>query len=94
VIGDARQDFHDPGIATVRHRYRPGDLAHHGGSPAPDAASGRTVEIAQGHFTTPIYVTRLRADLNIAGIVALLIGVALAAFPASARQGKGKPPGT
>jgi hypothetical protein len=68
--------------------------AHHGGSPAPDAASGRTVEIAQGHFTTPIYVTPLRADLNIAGIVALLIGVALAAFPASARQGKGKPPGT
>ena len=57
--------------------------ARHGGSPAPDAATGQVTEIAQGRFATPIYVTALRADLNIAGIVAILIGVALAALPAS-----------
>ena len=60
--------------------------AHHGGSPVPDAASGRIAEIAQGHFTAPLYVTPLSADLNIAGIVALLIGFSLAALPASARR--------
>jgi hypothetical protein len=44
------------------------------------------VEIAQGHFTAPMYVTPLRADLNIAGIFAVLIGFALAALPNSARR--------
>jgi hypothetical protein len=64
--------------------------AHQGGSPIPNAETGQTVEIAQGHFSSPLYVTPLRADLNIAGIVALLIGVALAAFPVPARRRKGK----
>jgi drug/metabolite transporter (DMT)-like permease len=64
--------------------------AHHGGSPTPNAATGQVVEIAQGHFTAALYVTPLRADLNIAGIVALLVGVALAAFPASARRRRRK----
>jgi len=33
-----------------------------------------------------MYVTNLRADLNIAGILGVLIGFALAAFPASGRR--------
>ena len=64
--------------------------AHHGGSPAPDTATGRTVEIAQGHFTDPLYVAPLNADLNIAGILGVLIGFSLAAFPAPARRRKGR----
>ena len=62
--------------------------AHHGQSPAPNPATGQTVEIAQGHFTEPMYVTPLRADLNIVGIFAVLIGFALAALPTSARRRK------
>jgi len=64
--------------------------AHYGQSPAPNPATGQTVEIAQGHFSAPMYVTPLRADLNIAGIVAILIGFSLAAYPASVRRRKGK----
>ena len=64
--------------------------AHRGGSPAPDPATGRTVEIAQGHFAAPLYVTPLSADLNIAGILGVLIGFSLAAFPASARRRRSK----
>ena len=62
--------------------------AHHGKSPVPNEATGQVAEIAQGHFTAPMYVTPLRADLNIAGIVAVLIGFSLAAFPASMRRRK------
>ena len=62
--------------------------AHHGQSPAPDPATGQVAEIAQGHFTAPAYVTPLRADLNIAGILAILVGFSLAAFPASVRRRK------
>jgi hypothetical protein len=64
--------------------------AHHGQSPVPNPATGQVVEIAQGHFTAPMYVTPLRADLNIAGILAVLIGFSLAAFPGSARRRNGK----
>jgi len=64
--------------------------AHRGGSPTPDPATGRVEEIAQGHFTAPLYVTPLSADLNIAGILAVLIGFSLAAFPASGRRRRGK----
>jgi hypothetical protein len=64
--------------------------AHHGQSPTPNPATGQVVEIAQGHLSAPMYVTPLRADLNIAGIVAILIGFSLAAYPASARRRKGK----
>jgi hypothetical protein len=60
--------------------------AHYGQSPTPNPVTGQMVEIAQGHFSAPMYVTPLRADLNIAGIVAILIGFALAAFPASVRR--------
>lgn len=62
--------------------------AHHGQSPSPNAETGQLVEIAQGHFTAPMYVTALRADLNIAGILAVLIGFALAALPSSTRRRK------
>lgn len=64
--------------------------AHQGQSTSPNATTGQTVEIAQGHFTAPAYVTPLRANLNIAGIFAILIGFAMAAFPASVRRRKGK----
>ena len=60
--------------------------AHQGQSPMPDPATGRVVEIAQGHFSAPMYVTPLRADLNIAGILAVLVGFALAALPTSTRR--------
>lgn len=64
--------------------------AHHGQSPVPNPATGQLTEIAQGHFTAPMYVTPLRADLNIAGIFAVLIGFSLAAFPASIRRRRGR----
>jgi hypothetical protein len=64
--------------------------AHHGQSPVPNPETGQVAEIAQGHFTAPAYVTPLRADLNIAGIISILIGFSLAAFPASGRRRKGK----
>jgi len=64
--------------------------AHHGGSPTPNPATGQVVEIAQGHFTAPLYVTPLRADLNIAGILSVLVGFSLAAFPASVRRRRGR----
>jgi len=60
--------------------------AHRGQSPVPDPATGRVTEIAQGHFTAPMYVTTLRANLNIAGILAVLVGFSLAAFPGSGRR--------
>ena len=60
--------------------------AHHGQSSVPNPATGQVTEIAQGHFTAPMYVTLLRADLNIAGIISILIGFSLAAFPASVRR--------
>jgi len=64
--------------------------AHHGQSPAPDPTTGQVVEIAQGHVSAPMYVTPLRADLNIAGIFAILIGFSLAAYPASVRRYRNK----
>ena len=60
--------------------------AHHGQSPAPNPTTGQIAEIAQGPFSAPMYVTPLRADLNIAGILAVLIGFSLAAYPASIRR--------
>ena len=64
--------------------------AHHGGSSLPNSATGQVAELAQGHFSAPIYVTPLRADLNVAGILAVLVGFSLAAFPASVRRRRGK----
>ena len=64
--------------------------AHRGQSPAPNPATGQVVKIAQGHFSAPMYVTPLRADLNIAGIFAILIGFALAALPTSTRRRRNK----
>ena len=64
--------------------------AHDGQSPSPNETTGQMVEIAQGHLTAPMYVTPLRAKLNIAGILAVLVGFALAAFPGSARRRKGR----
>ncbi len=60
--------------------------AHHGQSPTPNPETGQTMEIAQGHLTAPMYVTPLRADLNIAGIFAVLIGFSMAALPTSVRR--------
>ena len=64
--------------------------AHRGQSPAPNAATGQVVEIAQGHLSAPMYVTPLRADLNIAGIFAILVGFSLAAYPASVKRYRNK----
>jgi len=64
--------------------------AHRGQSPAPNATTGQVVEIAQGPFSAAMYVTPLRADLNIAGIFAILIGFSLAAYPASIRRNRGR----
>jgi hypothetical protein len=84
--GDAGQDFSILGAALFIGGFALVIWAHHGQSPAPNPATGQTAEIAQGHFTAPMYVTPLRADLNIAGILGVLIGFSLAAFPASARR--------
>jgi hypothetical protein len=64
--------------------------AHHGQSSTPNPATGQIVEIAQGPVSTPMYVTPLRAHLNIGGIFAVLIGFSLAAYPASIRRRRGK----